>query len=483
MEIMKTIYAWLMRLACVLVFSIMTLSGHAQEKLYTIKDGKMYIQLSKKIGEAELDSFINSFELADLDLKRFLKTGNADSLVKLGWKINVNNEIGIVISKSLVAIDNIINPGNKIIFSNDHPDFSQVFPAVSHAVTSGNNRFRNKHPFLQRDSIVRFFLKGNDRADRVMLAGSFNNWSPDSLAMTRTDSGWIADVVLHPGKYWYKFIADGNWMTDRDNQLTENDGKGNQNSIFFFTNTVFRLEGFTKAKQAYVAGSFNNWRPKELAMKKTETGWELPLYLADGTHPYKFIVDGKWYTDEKNPNQLPDGNGAFNSVISIGEPYNFSLNGYENAEQVFLVGSFNDWREFELPMQKTPTGWKLPYVLGPGNHEYKFKVDKTWISDPENPVKVRDNNSYLVVSPNYTFRLKGFADAKKVFLSGDFNGWSPDGLAMIKDGDEWVFSLYVTPGKVRYKFVVDGNWILDPSNKLWEQNEYGTGNSIVWIEK
>ncbi|MGZ8549538.1 MAG: glycogen-binding domain-containing protein, partial [Chitinophagaceae bacterium] len=92
-------------------------------------------------------------------------------------------------------------------------------------------------------------------------------------------------------------------------------------------------------------------------------------------------------------------------------------------------------------------------------------------------------NSYLVVSPNYTFRLKGFADAKKVFLSGDFNGWSPDGLAMIKDGDEWVFSLYVTPGKVRYKFVVDGNWILDPSNKLWEQNEYGTGNSIVWIEK
>lgn len=479
----KTIKAWLVRLACLLVFSLVTTAIHAQEKIYTIKDGKMYIQLSKKIAEAELDSFIINFELADLDLKRFLRTGIADSLVKLGWKINVNNETGIVISKSLMAIDNIINPGQKIIFSGDHPDFSAAFPAVSNAVVFGNNRFRNKYAFLQKDSTVRFFLKGNEKAGRVMLAGSFNNWSPDALAMTRTDSGWIADVVLRPGKYWYKFIADGNWMTDRDNQIMENDGKGNQNSVYFFNNTVFRLEGYTGAKQVYLAGSFNNWKPKDLAMKRTDTGWELPLYLANGTHAYKFVVDGRWYADEKNLDRLPDGNGAFNSMISIGDPYVFRLDGYKDAGQVYLVGSFNSWRDFELPMVKTPTGWKLSYVLGPGNHEYKFKVDKNWISDPENPVKVRDGNSYLVISPNYTFRLKGHEQAQKVYLAGDFNGWSPDGLAMIKKGDEWVFSLHLNPGKVRYKFVVDGKWLLDPSNKLWEQNEYGTGNSLIWIEK
>jgi 1,4-alpha-glucan branching enzyme len=89
----------------------------------------------------------------------------------------------------------------------------------------------------------------------------------------------------------------------------------------------------------------------------------------------------------------------------------------------------------------------------------------------------------LIVDPNYTFRLKGYDNAKKVFLAGDFNGWSPDGLAMKKSGDEWVFDLHLSPGKVRYKFVVDGNWILDPGNKQWEQNEHQTGNSVIWIEK
>ena len=65
----KTIKAWLVRLACLLVFSFVSSAIHAQEKIYTVKDGKMYIQLSKKIAEAELDSFIINFELADLDLK------------------------------------------------------------------------------------------------------------------------------------------------------------------------------------------------------------------------------------------------------------------------------------------------------------------------------------------------------------------------------------------------------------------------------
>jgi hypothetical protein len=36
---------------------------------------------------------------------------------------------------------------------------------------------------------------------------------------------------------------------------------------------------------------------------------------------------------------------------------------------------------------------------------------------------------------------------------------------------------------ILYKFIVDGKWILDPGNKLWEQNAENTGNSILWIDK
>ena len=138
-------------------------------------------------------------------------------------------------------------------------------------------------------------------------------------------------------------------------------------------------------------------------------------------------------------------------------------------------------------MQKTKDGWQLPYVIGAGNYEYKFIVDGNWIIDPANPLTVDNEegtkNSYLIVDPNYTFRLKGYADAKSVFLAGDFNNWSPATLVMKKDGNDWVFSVHLFTGKHRYKFIVDGNWIIDPSNKLWEENEYGTGNSVIWINE
>jgi 1,4-alpha-glucan branching enzyme len=159
------------------------------------------------------------------------------------------------------------------------------------------------------------------------------------------------------------------------------------------------------------------------------------------------------------------------------------LNGFPDAKKVFLSGSFNGWKESELQMEKTAGGWTLPYVIGPGNHQYRFIVDGKWMTDPDNPLATdrKNGNSILIVSPNYTFRLKGRAAAKTVYLSGDFNDWSPTAFPMTRKGDEWVFPLHLPPGKVRYKFVVDGNWILDPNNKLWEQNEYQTGNSVLWI--
>src|SRR6476620_1311450 len=117
--------------------------------------------------------------------------------------------------------------------------------------------------------------------------------------MKKTDSGWIYDVKLSPGKYWYKFIVDGNWTVDNDNQLSENDGLGNVNSVFFRPSVVFAVPGFANAKKVFLAGSFNNWNPGNLPMKKSASGWELPVYLAKGTHTYKFVIDGQWFADEK----------------------------------------------------------------------------------------------------------------------------------------------------------------------------------------
>jgi len=86
------------------------------------------------------------------------------------------------------------------------------------------------------------------------------------------------------------------------------------------------------------------------------------------------------------------------------------------------------------------------------------------------------------VKPNYRFKLANYAQVQEVRISGDFCSWDENGYLMQKQGDTWFIDLHLVKGKLRYKFIVDGKWILDPSNPLYEENEYGTGNSILWVE-
>lgn len=463
------------RACCTAILLFVFLQANAQVPVntYTVRNGKMYIAVGKNIQKASLDSFVAKYELADLDLATCISTGATDSLKKMGWKIDIDNKELFVISKPLFSADNVNNVADKIIFTQKGAE-----PVPMAQVHFGYNRFRNKTPFSVVDSTVSFFLRGNTNARKVMLAGSFTDWVNGALPMVKTDSGWMADTKLAPGKYLYKFVIDGNWTVDRDNANVENDGLGNDNSVYYKTNHTFGLEGYTNAKRVYIAGSFNQWKERNLLMLHTATGWELPVYLSEGTHTYRFIVDGNWLTDPSNKDKFPNEYNEYNSVIRIGKPYIFKLSGYLDAAKVILMGSFNNWKDNELFMNKTETGWELPYSIGPGNYEYRLKIDGKQTAD-----SVTKNNLVLVIAPNFTFRLKGYANARTVCVSGDLNSWNPVSFRMKKEGDEWIFKAHLNKGKCRYKFVVDGKWILDPANKLWEQNEYGTGNSVLWIEK
>ena len=487
MEINRAISGW-KKFCSVAVFAVLYVLFplYTDAQVCKVKDGNMYIELKKDISEKDLDSFIEHFDLRDLSLKYLLKSGNPDSLDKTGWRIVVNTDKLLALSKQLISSEDLVNVADKIIFTSKDHGVSAMFPAVDNGQVFGYNRFRKKDGFAVNDSVVTFFLPGNLNVQRVMLAGSFTNWESGAIAMEKADNGWIANITLMPGKYWYKFIVDGKWMLDDDNYLRENDGEGNTNSVYYKTNYLFRLDTFTKAKKVYLAGSFNNWKPRETLMKQTGDGWELPVYLANGTHTYKYVVDGDWKTDPGNPDRFPNEFNEFNSVIHLGKPFQFSLKGYEYARSVLLTGTFNYWRKDELYMKRSGDCWEFSYALGPGNYEYKFIVDGMEIPDPDNPLQVNNKgsmNSYLVLEPNHTFKLAGFDNAKKVMLSGDFNGFNADHTFMKKKDAGWEFSLHLTRGKHLYKFVVDGKWTLDPANPLWEQNKYGTGDSVIWIEK
>ena len=469
------------RLIILLLVFVGGLQAMAQKFSYALKDGKMIVTVNKGISKSDLDSFILRFDLEELNLRNILQNNNTDSLEKLGWQVEQNNKQLLTLSKLLVAIEDLNHAGDKIAFIGKHAPFDNLFPAPQYVVTLGSNHFQNKSPFQIADSTVTFYLRGRPNAKKVMLAGEFNDWSPDNLPMMKTDSGWVREVKLKPGKTWYKFIVDGNWIVDDDNLIKEHDGQGNTNSVFFVSNYVFTLNGYQDAKRVSLAGSFNDWDSKKTMMQKTATGWSLPVYLADGTHTYKFVVDGNWLPDPGNKETLPDGFGSVNSVIRLGKSHSFHLEGFADAREVWLMGSFNGWKQNELKMARTSSGWQLPYTLGDGNYEYKFVVDGKAIRDPANAIN-NNGNSYLTVNPNHTFRLKGKSGASRVYLAGDFNNWAPNSLIMEKDGEDWVFSVHLGKGKHLYKFIVDGEWIRDPGNKLWEENEFGTGNSIIWKE-
>ena len=62
----------------------------------------------------------------------------------------------------------------------------------------------------------------------------------------------------------------------------------------------------------------------------------------------------------------------------------FSMNS-SDAEEVILMGDFNNWNPKKHPMQKDRNGmWVKSVIISPGNYEYKFLVDGQWKEDPKN---------------------------------------------------------------------------------------------------
>ncbi len=73
-------------------------------------------------------------------------------------------------------------------------------------------------------------------------------------------------------------------------------------------------------------------------------------------------------------------------------------------------------------------------------------------------------------------------DAKAVYVAGDFNDWKVDDKSMMQQEDgTWKLKVNLVPGRYRYRFVKDGEWIEDPSNTNRAMNPYGQMDSLIEI--
>lgn len=85
-------------------------------------------------------------------------------------------------------------------------------------------------PRVEAGKIV--FCYHNDAAERVMLAGDFNNWNAVQLRFARTNGIWRAEIPAPPpGRYHYKFVVDDRWLDDPSNGLKATDNYGGFNSV------------------------------------------------------------------------------------------------------------------------------------------------------------------------------------------------------------------------------------------------------------
>lgn len=74
------------------------------------------------------------------------------------------------------------------------------------------------------------------------------------------------------------------------------------------------------------------------------------------------------------------------------------------------------------------------------------------------------------------------AAGKLVSLTGDFNGWTKEGIPMKSLGDgRFKAQLKLAPGTYQFRLLVDGQWADDQDSDRRVSNPFGTQNSVLQV--
>lgn len=81
---------------------------------------------------------------------------------------------------------------------------------------------------------IKIFELEAPQAKQVFLSGEMTHWDTQKIAMSKNKQGkWQTSVDLGPGQWLYKFIVDGQWITDPATSLNDADGMGGRHSFLF----------------------------------------------------------------------------------------------------------------------------------------------------------------------------------------------------------------------------------------------------------
>ncbi|MGB0430404.1 MAG: alpha-amylase family glycosyl hydrolase [Bacteroidia bacterium] len=97
---------------------------------------------------------------------------------------------------------------------------------------------------------------------------------------------------------------------------------GNVYSIpLFLSNKKEVTVAFDDAEKQYqevkLKGEMNAWNPNAAPLTYENGKWSCQLLVEPGTYQYKLVADGEEIEDPSNPNNMPNGLGGFNSVLTV----------------------------------------------------------------------------------------------------------------------------------------------------------------------
>jgi 1,4-alpha-glucan branching enzyme len=76
------------------------------------------------------------------------------------------------------------------------------------------------------------FVFKQESATSVTVAGTFNDWDASRTPLNKSESGeWKATVWLPAGRYEYRFVVDGQWITDPNARESVENTFGSTNSV------------------------------------------------------------------------------------------------------------------------------------------------------------------------------------------------------------------------------------------------------------
>ena len=72
------------------------------------------------------------------------------------------------------------------------------------------------------------------------------------------------------------------------------------------------------AKEVFLVGEFNNWKADESGrMNNIDGTWTKNLTLNPGKYRYRFVIDGSWTEDAKNPLKEVNPFGTLDSFVEV----------------------------------------------------------------------------------------------------------------------------------------------------------------------